>query len=350
MDTITNIGSYYGVKSDKLNRHYKKKVSGFNEWEQKTHACDYLIFPENIGEYLSIDELSLSKGELYTFVTNKNGKGKTGTLVAVVNGTKASEIEEVLDKISLESRLKVKEVTLDMAKNMEAAVRESFPNAILVTDRFHVAKLALDALQHMRVKLRWEALDIENKNIAALKSAKKQLEADLKTFKENPKKQAKILKKYKKEILQYLPIEFKNQDSPKQLLSRSRYILAKKESEWTENQKERANILFQQYPQLQTAYHQVLAFRNIYEDNNITSAKKRFEDWIKQIKELEMTDFYSLANTVSNNLDNILNFFINRNTNANAESFNSKIKLFRANLRGVTDTAFFLFRLHKLFA
>ncbi|OWP82972.1 transposase, partial [Flavobacterium davisii] len=37
-------------------------------------------------------------------------------------------------------------------------------------------------------------------------------------------------------------------------------------------------------------------------------------------------------------------------TNANAESFNSKIKLFRANLRGVTDIKFFLFRLEKLFA
>ncbi|MBC7587817.1 MAG: transposase, partial [Chitinophagaceae bacterium] len=38
------------------------------------------------------------------------------------------------------------------------------------------------------------------------------------------------------------------------------------------------------------------------------------------------------------------------NTNANAESFNSKIKLFRANQRGVVDTKFFLFRLQKLFA
>ncbi|MGY0426465.1 MAG: transposase [Polaribacter sp.] len=46
----------------------------------------------------------------------------------------------------------------------------------------------------------------------------------------------------------------------------------------------------------------------------------------------------------------MLNFFNNRSTNANAESFNAKIKLFRANLRGVTDITFFLFRLHKLFA
>jgi len=49
-------------------------------------------------------------------------------------------------------------------------------------------------------------------------------------------------------------------------------------------------------------------------------------------------------------LDNILNFFDNRSTNANAESFNSKIKGFRANLRGVKDVKFFLFRLEKLFA
>ena len=63
-----------------------------------------------------------------------------------------------------------------------------------------------------------------------------------------------------------------------------------------------------------------------------------------------MKEFNTVSNTVKNNLPHILNFFVNRNTNANAESFNSKIKLFRANLRGVTDTKFFLFRLHKLFA
>ncbi|WP_458250292.1 transposase [Flavobacterium psychrophilum] len=43
-------------------------------------------------------------------------------------------------------------------------------------------------------------------------------------------------------------------------------------------------------------------------------------------------------------------FFKNRHTNANAESFNSKIKLFRANQRGVVDVKFFLFRMEKLFA
>ncbi len=51
-----------------------------------------------------------------------------------------------------------------------------------------------------------------------------------------------------------------------------------------------------------------------------------------------------------NNNQEILNFFINRSTNASAESFNAKIKSFRASLRGVVDIKFFLFRLTNIFA
>ena len=275
-----------------------------------------------MGAYLSINEVSLSKGELYTFLTNKSGKGKKGTLVACIKGTLSKDIIEVLEKISKEKRLGVKEVTLDMAKNMEAAMKKVFTNAKLVTDRFHVVRLAMEALQHIRVNLKWKEMDKENEAIKAAKENNEQYEAE----------------------------ELENGDTPKQLLARCRYALAKKEGEWTENQKERTAILFKKYPELKTAYHQTLAFRNIYEDRNIINAKKRFTDWCNEVIEKKIKEFYTVANTVKYNLDNILNFFVNRNTNANAESFNSKLKLFRANLRGVTDTKFFLFRLAKLFA
>jgi len=56
------------------------------------------------------------------------------------------------------------------------------------------------------------------------------------------------------------------------------------------------------------------------------------EQWINESKEHKIKEFNTAANSIQYHLDNILNFFINRNTNANAESFNSKIKLFRANL------------------
>lgn len=58
--------------------------------------------------------------------------------------------------------------------------------------------------------------------------------------------------------------------------------------------------------------------------------------------------FNTAANSLNYHLETILNFFKNRHTNANAESFNSKIKLFRANQRGVVDVKFFLFRMEKL--
>ncbi len=77
-----------------------------------------MIFPENIGPYLSIDEVALSRGELYTFVTNKHGRGKKGSMVASIKGTLSADIIAVLEKISLIKRNSVKEVTLDMANNM----------------------------------------------------------------------------------------------------------------------------------------------------------------------------------------------------------------------------------------
>ena len=259
---------------------------------------------------------------MYTFVTNKNGKGKQGTLVAVIKGTLSKDIVATLMKLSENKRLQVKEVTLDMAKNMELAVKNVFVNASLVTDRFHVIKLAIEAMQHIRVNLRWDELDKENEAI----------------------------KQAKEKQIRYEPIILENGETPKQLLARCKYILAKKPNDWTDNQVQRANLLFKYFPQLQTAYHHTLSFRNIYENANKSLAKIALEKWIGKINTEQIKPFFTVANTVRNNLENILNFFNNRNTNANAESFNAKIKLFRANLRGVTDTSFFLFRLHKLFA
>lgn len=57
------------VDANKLRRHYKKKVSGFCSWEQLSHAEEYTLYPENIGAKVSIDEVSLNDGELYTVST-----------------------------------------------------------------------------------------------------------------------------------------------------------------------------------------------------------------------------------------------------------------------------------------
>ena len=93
-----------------------------------------------------------------------------------------------------------------------------------------------------------------------------------------------------------------------------------------------------------------MEFRNIYELTIREDAKQKIVDWICKTKLLQMNVFNTVANSLNYHLETIVKFFINRNTNANAESFNSKIKLFRANQRGVVDVKFFLFRMEKLFA
>ena len=322
-DTMSNIASYYLVNSQKLQRHYKKRVSGFKDWKQLGHAEDYLVYPENVTEHLSIDEVSLSKGELYTFVTNKNTKVRNKkSVVAVINGTEAATIQAVLQKIPLDKRLTVKEVSMDMARNMASAVEKSFPNSQKVIDRFHVVRLVMDAMQHIRVKLRWKAIEEEN---ALIKEAKEKND-------------------------RYYPLILDNGDTVKELLVRSRYLLYTFEEEWTSNQRKRARVLFEKYPLMKSVYNLTLEFRSIYKATSKEKALTQFHEWKNKITNAKIEEFNTVLNSLEYYLENILNFFHNRSTNANAESFNSKIKGFRANLRGVTDVKFFLFRLEKLFA
>jgi transposase len=271
---------------------------------------------------LSIDEVALTKGELYTIVTNKEKKGRQGCLVAIMEGTESKIINTILDKINQQERNKVKEVTLDMARNMEASVRQSFINAVLVTDHFHVVKLVLDALQHIRVKFRWQAIDEENKE----------------------------MKKAKDEQVRYQPKVLSNGDTAKQLLARSRYLLYKFPDNWTSSQARRSELLFSLYPLLRKAYQVSNQFRTIYNLQSVDMAKIRFAQWMEDVKTLAIEEFNSVLYSIKYHQDSILNFFINRSTNASAESFNAKIKGFRAMQRGITDNKFFLFRLEKLFA
>jgi len=311
------------VNGKKLQRQYKDYLSDFKKWKQKSHAKEWLIFPENMGRYLSIDETALSKGELYTIITNKKAKGKKGAIVAILSGTKAEPIIEQLLKIPKSLRDKVKEITLDMAHSMKMIVKKCFPKATQVTDRFHVQKLALEALQDIRIKHRWEAIDQENEQIKQAKS--KQVE--------------------------YSPEIFANGDTRKQLLARSRYLLYKAPNNWTQHQYIRAKILFEKYPDIKKAYNLVQGLRDIF--NNATSiqtAYTKLAHWYKDVEQTGFKAFNTIANTITSNYRSILNYFINRSTNASAESFNAKIKAFRAQFRGVKNVEFFLFRLTRIFA
>lgn len=130
-----------------LIKHSKELSRGLKQWNQKTHAEQYMLFPENMGEYLSIDEVALTKGE-----------AKKGTIITSTRETKSQDIIDVLEKLPLELRKKVKEVTLDTAKNIEFAVKMPFLEAYFVTDLFHVVKLVMESLQYIRNKIQMERI------------------------------------------------------------------------------------------------------------------------------------------------------------------------------------------------
>ncbi len=314
---------YYGVNGTQLAQQYKEHLSDFNQWEQKEHSTDWLLFPENMGERLSIDETALSNGDLYTILTNKSAKGKKGALVAMIEGTKSEKIIEVLKEIEESIRESVKEVTLDMAGSMNKIVRKCFTKASRVTDRFHVQKLAYDAIQEIRIAYRWDAINRENELMVEAKGLKNKYKAKL----------------------------FDNGDTEKQLLARSRYLLFKSRNNWTEKQKLRSEILFKEFPDLEKAYNLTHKLRLIYsktEDKNIARAK--LAHWYKDVEESGFKSFNTIAATIYTHYTSILNFFDNRSTNASAESFNAKLKAFRRTQRGVSDMKFFLFRIAKIFA
>ena len=320
-----SLEKHYHIDGDQLERQYKDHLSSYREWETQegVHAERYLIFPENIGPRLSIDETSLSDGELYTIVTNKDAHGGKGAIVAIIAGTKAWDIAEILWLIPLELREQVEEITMDLSPTMRKAARFSFPKATLVADRFHVQKLALDALQELRIRFRWDALDEENRK----------------------KSEAKAIGK------DYEPEVFENGDTRKQLLARSRYLLFKSAEKWTKSQKIRAKILFSHYPDIETAYNLTHRLRMIYAKSKTKgSALPKLALWYNDVEKAGYESFKTIAETIQANYEQILNFFNNRSTNASAESFNAKIKSFRAQLRGVSDVKYFLFRLTKIYA
>lgn len=103
------------------------------DWKDKgqgEHADKWLVFPQNIGPRMSIDETALSDGELYTIVSNKDAKGKRGALAAIVLGTKSEEIIEALKNIDKSIRETVTEITLDLSSSMRKIARQAFPKAV----------------------------------------------------------------------------------------------------------------------------------------------------------------------------------------------------------------------------
>lgn len=305
-------------------RQYREHLSTFPTWEARAHAAEWLVFPENVGLHLGLDEVAISQGELYTVLTNKARHGKQGALVAIVKGTKAEIVSEALRRIPASIRETVQTVTRDLAASMAQIATACFPNAQQIEDRFHVQQLVSEALQEIRVALRKEVLTEDNAQVKAARERGSH----------------------------YQSPRYENGDTNKALLARSRYLLFKARNRWTASQQERGAILFREYPVLQKAYNLSMLFRGIYEYGETKGhAHEKLQEWYNNLEtSIEVLPaFETPMQTIKLHEATILNYFDGRRTNAPAESFNAKIKNFRALQRGVREVPFFLYRLAKIY-
>lgn len=346
--TARSLGFYYKVDGDTLERAYKEHLSGYRQWEDKPHADRYLLFPENFGMYMSIDETSTKDGELFTILSNKEAHGRKGSIAAIVSGTRVEDVVDSLMLVPEAVRKKVGVITMDFSSGMAAIAEQAFPWAYRILDRFHMQKMAIEAVNNLRLKHKREAIKAEN-------AARKEFRRKQKARRTHIKNTYKIYRDGGHplpRVRPFVPERLSNGDTLPELLTRSSYLLTMSPDKWTVRQEERAGLLFSLYPDIKTAFGLSHSLRVIFSNKHATceSAKASLSEWYGNVSNFKNDDLHVLAETLQSREDEVLNFFLFHRTNASAESLNAKIKAFRSQLRGIIDLKFFLFRLTRIFA
>jgi len=102
---------------------------------------------------IGIDELSYRRHHEYLTVVTDHG---TGRVVWAAPGKNADTARRFFRELGAERSAKLVAVTIDMSPAYIEAVREMAPNARLIFDRFHVQRLAHEALDKVR-RIEWRA-------------------------------------------------------------------------------------------------------------------------------------------------------------------------------------------------
>ena len=152
-------------------------------------------------------------------------------------------------------------------------IKEVFPNASIVIDRFHVMKLVNKALNKFRLLLGFKGL-------------------------------------------------------------KNRSLLLKNGTDLTQEEREELLRLCQKSPCLNRAYELKEEFREIYETSTtVKIGQKRFKQWLTYARYF----FSQTAQTIEKYLKEICHYFINRTTSGAMEGLNNKIKLILRQSYGFSD-------------
>ena len=176
-------------------------------------------------------------------------------------------------KQPIEIRENVKEVSVDMWGGFPKVIRQVFPNAQIIIDRFHVMKMVNEALNDLRKK---SGIKIKN----------------------------------------------------------SRHLLLKNGADLREDQQEELRKILSLSPTLNIAYEMKENLRCIYEScRTPKGGRKKMDKWLRHARIL----WPKLCETISRHILEICNYFISRLTNGFIEGVNNKIKLIKRQGYGFTN-------------
>lgn len=253
----------------------------FNHWA--SHLADQ----QWLGvSRISLDEIAMRKGHKnYKAVICDLDKNQ---LIEVIDGRSQDCLISKLSELPLQVRKAIKEVSVDMWHGFPKVIEQIFPNAQIVTDRFHVMKPLIEEL----------------KKIA----------------------KSSGVKKYDKVSL----------------ILRNRSNLNDLESTELEN-----ILSSSKSKRLKSAYEYKEEFRQIYETSKtVSEGQKRFEEWLKKAGKI----YGQVIQTISSHLPTICNYFISHSSSGAMEGINNKIKLIKRQGYGFRNFKNFRLRLLSAFS
>jgi transposase len=327
---FTTIGSFLQLRPQTVYYWYRNYLSGYPEaieskqWgkdnftgNDKRQKTVPILKAENFGEQMSVDEKMIDE-EYYTVMTNR----QTGKIALLAETLQVADLSKLILKIG-EAGNVVKTITADLSPTYEKFCEQSFPAATMVADKFHVVKHIVEALQALRLRLKQEEIS----RLPATKKERREYE-----------KQTRLI----------------NGESRIEMLTRSRYLLFKRQENWTISQQKRAALLFTTFPQLKSTYELTLQIRQWLDKQNIGKYEWEIErdliDWYDCAEQQKLPEIENLIRLIGSHEQKIMNYFKTGKTNAKAEAMNSKIQKFIAANYGVRDKDFFMYRLARYFS
>jgi transposase len=237
--------------------------------------------PRQLGRAIGIDEYARRKGHRYNTSIVDLDKGRP---IATFRGRRAEEVIAWFKSRPPVELDRVEVVVLDMSKTYASAIQELFGESVQVIDRFHVVKLAVDALDEV------------------LRSVHKQLDPE----------EAKALKKLRRRWLK----------SPHQLNVDE--LIAR--ADWR-----------RRFPQLREMVDWVQDLRRWFERKYEKPAREALLKLIERASQSAQEPLTRMAGTLTRWFEPIVHYIRNRYSNGITEGLNNKIKLIQRMAYGLRN-------------